>query len=344
MHSDSPADLAPEFFATMVESVGVGVAIYGQDGRYIYVNEAYADLFDVAQSALIGTPIWEIAPGFEADMFADYVASFADGDTRTAETVHEFNGKEVPVETITTRWTIDGTAYQFGTIRDITERKAREREIKRQNERLENFASIVSHDLRNPLNVAQGYLDLLKEDVDRDEVHLVDNALDRMETLITELLELARSKEEGGETEEVSLDDVATDAWRAVSTADAVLSTPADSVTLIANGSRLQQLFENLFRNAIEHGGTDVKITVAKIPDGFSVADSGSGIPSETREQIFEAGFTTHQRGTGFGLSIVKQIVEGHDWEIQVTESDEGGAQFDVTGIDRVEEPTSDSV
>jgi len=343
MQLNLPSDLAPEFFAKMVESVGVGVAIYGKDGRYIYVNEAYADLFGVEPADLTGTALWEVVPEIEGDQFADYVASFEEGDTRTSEAIHEYNGRKVPVGTVTTRWTIDGTAYYFGTIKDISKRKARRQEIKRQNERLENFASIVSHDLRNPLNVAQGYLDLLKDDVGRDEVQLVDNALDRMETLISELLELAQSKENVSETEQVSLGETATSAWRAVSTADAVLSTPDDSSRLVANESRLQQLFENLFRNAVEHGGPEVRVTVGETSDGFYVADSGLGISPEDCEQIFEAGYTTNQNGTGFGLSIVEQIAAGHDWELGVTESADRGAQFDFTAIDRVGESDLDN-
>ncbi len=337
MVSDPPTDLAPEFFAKMVESVGVGVGIYGRDGRYVYVNEAYADLFDVPPAELIGTPLWAVVPEFEAEQFDGYFESFADGDTREAETVHRYNGREVPVDTITTRWTIDGTAYGFGTIEDATERRAHQREIKRQNERLENFASIVSHDLRNPLNVAQGYLDLLGNDIDRDELRLVVNALDRMETLITELLELARTNQEIGETEPVSLRDVCETAWAAVSTGDATLSVPESAPTLVASESRLQQLFENLFRNAIEHGGADVDVTVTSTTDGFFVADTGAGVPAERRERIFETGYTTTETGTGFGLNIVRQIVSGHGWDIAATESREGGARFEITGVGSID-------
>ncbi|WP_234953609.1 sensor histidine kinase [Halosegnis longus] len=334
MPSDAPDDLEPEFFAKMVESVGVGVGIYGEDGRYTYVNQSYADLFDVTPQALIGQPLWEIVPAIEANAFEQYWDSFADGDTREAETTHTYNGRTVPVATVTTQRSINGTSYHFGTIKDISVRKAREEEIERQNERLENFASIVSHDLRNPLNVAQGYIEMLQEDISRDELRLVDNALERMGVLISELLELARSDREIGDVTPVSVTTVAEEAWRTVSTPNATLDTPDATHRILADESRLQQLFENLFRNAIEHAGSDVHLTVDTTTDGFYVADNGPGIPQEKRDRVFEAGYTTEGDGTGFGLNIVQQIVAGHDWEIQITDNSGNGARFEITGVE----------
>ena len=337
MDSNSPTDLSSDFFRQMVESVGVGVGIYGQDGQYIYVNEAYAELFSVTPSDLIGVEIWEIAPEVDSDRFDVYWESFDNGDTRESETIHEYNDHMVPVATITTQRTIEGTPYHFGTIKDITERKAKEEEIKTQNERLERFAGIVSHDLRNPLNVAQGYIDILQEDIDRDELRLVDNSLERMESLISELLQLARTNKPVGEAETVSLFNTVREAWGSVDMADGTLKLEGDDIQVEADRSRLQELLENLFRNAVQHGGSDVDVVVGTDQNGFYVADNGVGIPPESREEVFETGVTTAEDGTGFGLSIVQQIVSGHDWEIQVTESDSGGARFEISGVEIIE-------
>ncbi|ERG92256.1 MAG: histidine kinase-, DNA gyrase B-, and HSP90-like ATPase [Haloquadratum walsbyi J07HQW1] len=75
-------------------------------------------------------------------------------------------------------------------------------------------------------------------------------------------------------------------------------------------------------------------ITIGELADGFYLADDGSGIPEDKRDNVFEAGYTTTEQGTGFGLSIVKQVVEAHDWEISITESAEGGARFEVTNVE----------
>ena len=333
MASDSSIDLTPEFLAEMIKSVGVGVGIYTKDGQYVYVNESYAELFNVTSSALVGEPLWEIVSEIDADKFKTYWMSFQDNETRKAETVHRYNGQEVPVATVTTQRSINGTTYHFGTIKDISERKAHERELKRQIERLESFAGVISHDLRNPLNVAQGYIDLLQTDIDRDELHLVDTALDRMNVLITELLELAQSRNIG-EMRSVSIKIVAKQAWQSVDTQQASLSLPETNPQILANNSRLQQLFENLLRNAIEHGGPGVNVVIETTSDGFYIADDGSGIPESEHDRIFETGYTTNDSGTGFGLSIVQQITSGHDWSLQVRKSSEGGARFEITDVE----------
>jgi signal transduction histidine kinase len=79
--------------------------------------------------------------------------------------------------------------------------------------------------------------------------------------------------------------------------------------------------------------GTDV---VGQAPIGITVCDpdDGPGIPAEERDRVFENGYSTSDEGTGFGLSIVEGIVRAHDWEISVTESETGGARFEITGLD----------
>ena len=220
--------------------------------------------------------------------------------------------------------------YVIGT--DITEQKQRERELERQNERLDAFASVVSHDLRNPLNIAEGRLGLARGECDSDHLDSVANAHDRMETLIEDLLTLSRQGEPVGETEPVDLETLAEGCWGTVSTTGASLRVAVDR-RILADPSRLRQLFENLYRNSVEHAGTAPAITVGELDDGFYVEDGGPGIPEDDREGVFEAGYSTTDSGTGFGLSIVREVVEAHGWEIAVTDGTDGGARFEITGV-----------
>lgn len=132
--------------------------------------------------------------------------------------------------------------------------------------------------------------------------------------------------------EVVHLDSCSNTCWHNVETANATLVTDTD-LSIKADRSQLQQLFENLYRNAVEHGGRDVTITVGTLADGFYVEDDGPGIPEGERTEVFESGYSTTEEGTGFGLSIVKQVVEAHGWEISVTDGSEGGARFEITGV-----------
>ena len=172
--------------------------------------------------------------------------------------------------------------------------------------------------------------------MDEDSEHAapIRQAASRMNTLISDLLSLAKQGEELQDVETVALADIVTDAWALVDAADATLEASVTG-TLDADPSQLQQLFENLFRNAVEHGGSDVTIRVGMLDDaeGFYVEDDGPGIPETEREHVFDMGYTSNEDGTGFGLNIVAEVVDAHDWEITVTEGDAGGARFEVTGV-----------
>ena len=220
------------------------------------------------------------------------------------------------------------------TLRDVTALKRQERELERKNERLETFTGTVAHDLRNPLSVAQGYLDVAAGAEEADEHYdRVEESLDRMEAMITDLLELARQGQMVGATEPVDLAVAAREAWSVVDAPAAELVVEADG-TVEADGERLDALLENLFRNAVEHGGAEVTVTVGELSEGFYVADDGPGIPAEKREEVFEHGHTTNEEGTGFGLSIVSEIASAHGWEVEAAESESGGARFEVTGTE----------
>lgn len=211
--------------------------------------------------------------------------------------------------------------------------RTRERELTRQNDQLEEFASIVSHDLRNPLNVATGRLELAAAECDSEHLEHVKQAHERIQTLIEDILALAREGEAVGDSEPISLGPLVEECWETVETSEARLIANITQ-TVQADRSRLKQVFENLMRNAVEHGGEDVTVTVGELADGFYIEDDGSGIPADERETIFDPGYSTSEDGTGFGLSIIKQIVDAHNWKIHVTDSNEGGARFEITGVE----------
>jgi PAS domain S-box-containing protein len=224
-----------------------------------------------------------------------------------------------------------GRTEAVGMYVDITERKRRERRLRRQNERLDRFASVVSHDLQNPLNVAMGYLGEVRDDLDRPELDVVAESLDRMEALVDDLLTLARTGQQVQSVETVDLAELADSCWETVETADATLVVDTDR-RVRADRGRLRQLLENLFGNAAEHAGDDVTVTVGDLPGGFYVGDDGPGIPPDEREAVFESGYSGSSDGTGFGLAIVQEIARAHGWTVDVT--CDGGTRFEVAGVE----------
>jgi signal transduction histidine kinase len=218
-------------------------------------------------------------------------------------------------------------------LNDITEQRQRKQELERQNQRLEEFASVVSHDLRSPLSVAGGRLELAMQECNSEHLDTVANAHERMETLIDDLLRLAKQGATVEETQTVQLADVSEQCWAIVETGDAILHIETDQL-IEADPSRLQELLENLIRNAVEHVGTDVTITIGELPDGFYIADDGPGIPLDKHDDVFEIGYSTSESGTGLGLHIVQEIVHAHGWEIAVRTGESDGTRFEITGIE----------
>jgi len=222
--------------------------------------------------------------------------------------------------------------------REVTAERSRVRqiELRRERDRLEEFAGVVSHDLRNPLNVVRGRADLAKR-AHPDDEHLaeIEPALDRMDEIIEETLMLAREGKSVDEVGDVDLSECARECWSRVDTADATLRVDR-SITVRADRDRLSHVFENLFRNSVEHGGRDVTVRVGALDgqDGFFVEDDGAGIPESDIDRVRETGFTSSPDGTGFGLAIVDRIVEAHGWELQIGDGDGGGTRFEICGVD----------
>ncbi|WP_323191991.1 histidine kinase N-terminal 7TM domain-containing protein [Halostella sp. PRR32] len=336
-------DLAPIARDRVLDTVEDAVYVVDRDHRIVDVNPSARELAERTSGAdeLVGRDISDLlSPLPEAyELYRDIVET---GEEQTTE--FPLDGRHYDIEATTIDDSRGSHVGWLFLVRDITVRKRREQELKRRNEQLNEFASVVSHDLRNPLNVADGYVDLARTTGDVSHLEEVDATLDRMEAIIDDVLALAREGEGVTDPTPVGLQSVAEAAWGNVDTADGTLRI-VDDVTISADRDRLARLLENLFRNSIEHGLSDlsdekqfVGIEVGTLGEssrttGFYVADDGPGIPESKLDQVFESGYTTAEDGTGFGLAIVKQIADAHGWNCSATESDRGGARIEIRGV-----------
>jgi signal transduction histidine kinase len=414
-------DVTPVARSTVVNTMDDGVIVLDEDDRVSDLNSSVERMFDLDESS---SSIGEHASDLLSE-YPDVWSRFDDFDDGT---------EEIELETDAGRRTFhvqisslyDDRGNQIGRvflIHDMTDQKRREKELQRQNEQLDEFASLVTHDLRNPLNVANGFVEIAldTDDSERRTEYLTKTkrSHERMEALIDDVLTLAREGQTVEEVDPLHLGKLCRDAWDNVDTKDAALEIETDQ-NVLGDRDRLLRVFENLFRNAVEHGSTSsrpgaddalehgstssrpgaddalehgstssrpgaddalehgstssrpraddalehgstssrpeaeealdhgsasVTVRVGEIGEserggliesgrrGFFVADDGPGIPEAQREAVLEDGFTTATDGTGLGLSITSSIVEAHGWEIDVTESVDGGARFDVTGV-----------
>ncbi|MFB6304460.1 MAG: PAS domain S-box protein [Haloferacaceae archaeon] len=315
--------------------------IFGPDGEILRWNDRLPEVTGYDDEEIAGMRPTDFFPEDQTDRVAEAVAEVMEtGSAAVRADYLTTDGERVPHEF--TGWRLtgpDGDLLGFAGIgRDITDRLAYERRLERQNERLEEFASMVSHDLRNPLNVAQGRLALAREAGDDEHLDAVADAHDRMERLIEELLTLAKEGDVAVDPRPVAVRDVVETCWERVDSGEASLFVE-DAPTIRADEERLEQLLANLFRNAADHGGDDVCVRVGGLDDGFYVADDGPGVPPAERDRVFEDGYTTREEGIGFGLSVVERIAAAHGWDVRVVASASGGARFEVTGVRVVDGP-----
>ncbi|WP_058365545.1 hybrid sensor histidine kinase/response regulator [Haloparvum sedimenti] len=321
--SEHQAEIAKDRLLTLYEQTG-GFYTVDEDWTITYWNEEMERRTGCPAPRATGEALWDVFPEAEGtELHSHLRGAMAADEAVEFETEFEPRGMwlEVSVQPVD-----EGL---FIHSRDVTDDKDRQQEIQYRNELLESFASTVSHDLRNPLSVAEGRLQLAKETGDFEHLEAVAQAHNRMRNLIDELLHVARGDEL--DLSSVSLATAAPEAWETVSSEGAELTVEGDA-DFEAYDSQLRRLFENLFWNAIDHGDAD-EIRVGPLGDGFYVEDDGTGIPPADREAVFESGFSTQEDSPGYGLSIIQGIAEIHDWEIAVTEGADGGARFEVTNV-----------
>ncbi|WP_142858923.1 PAS domain S-box protein [Salinigranum halophilum] len=324
-------------YESLVNTMQEAACIYDADGRFEVVNEYLAAFYGTTREELVGQQSG-LVPHVRAEGDGDRYQELLNGEREAVCGELEVELRGHGPETLEYRLTplrIDGDVEGvIGVAHEITSFRERERELERQNQRLDSFASVVSHDLRNPLSVADGRLELAMEACTSEHLPPAARAIRRSQTLVEDLLTLAREGERVQDTTTpVDVATLAAECWDPAVASDAALVVETER-TVRADRGRLQQLLENLLTNAVDHGGTTV--TVGDYPGGFYVADDGPGIPRDERERVFEAGYSTDPEGTGFGLAIVREIAEAHGWTVRATDGDRGGARFEVTGVDDV--------
>lgn len=395
---------------------GVGIFVLAPDFTVEWANGSIEEYFGVSRDRTVGEDKRDLLHSEikgvveDSESFADRLLATYENNTYAAE----FTCHVLPGEGRQERWLlhqshpIEEGRLAGGRIEQYTDITERETELERRNERLDEFTTVVGHDLRNPLQVAEVNIDIARNEFDSERLERVARSVARMRELVDDLLELAQSSESVAELEPVSLSALAEACWDTVATEDARLVVETDA-RFRADPGQLKRLLENLVHNAVDHGsttprsqthedadehgptnrslrdgadgaasstdgadgdtridvdrtddgaptdrgGTDgadegtrtestdgaghaVTVTVGTLADGtgFYVADDGSGIPEGERESVLEPGYSTDGNGTGFGLSIVREICRAHGWTLEITESDAGGARFEVGGVD----------
>ncbi len=340
--------LVPLARDVVIEELQSGVVVLDDDDRIVDINAVGKSILAPDGGRAVGQRVFDVVD--EREFTVDGTPVFASGTTGRFEAVwitgHDGGQRcyDISVSRVSASEDRSGGG-RVAMLHDVTDQQRRKRELRRTNERLDDFANIVSHDLRNPVNVAEGYLEVLEDATDVDDpadvdldtvatsVEEIGTSHDRIEQIVEDVLVLAREGDVVDDPEPIVVADLVRDAWANVDTKAAALDLRVDDArALPADRSSLLRAVENLVRNAVEHGGPEVTVRVGDLSDGtgFYVEDSGSGLPEGVGDELFDHGFTTDDAGTGFGLAIVAEVVRGHGWTVDATEGSLGGARFEI--------------
>jgi PAS domain S-box-containing protein len=277
--------------------------------RIADVNGAFAGIVGENQDSLVGRTLVSVSNNDSHAAVAYAVAMVeraAAGEPQSFEwTDRDAGGEEMDLEVRFSPVAVDGVDLVLGVVRDVTDERERERALLRRKERLEEFASVVSHDLRGPLNVVEGELNRYRETGTTEHLDAVEAARCHLDRVVTDLLALARDGRTIGETEPTSLEAVARRAWALVDEHGATLEVTTD-LTIDADPGRLTRALENLFRNAVEHGSTSPRSQARE-----NSVEHGSACSRTQSGDAVEHGSTFDQRPSGVDGAAEPDTADG---------------------------------
>ena len=336
-----------------LESTADGILSVDAMGRVTHANRRFAELWRISPPLLERGNDNELLDHVSAQLadpgaFLTKVRELYDSDEQSLD---EFTFKDgriferfsMPMITAGERI---GRVWSF---RDITERMRVQEELRKKNVDLAAFTNTVSHDLKSPLVTIKTFLGFLEKDLGdpvarAKDLGYIHGAADKMESLLNELLALARVGHMGNSPVEVLLQDVVREAQRLVAGQIAErgvrVEITSEPVHLHGDRPRLVEVFQNLLDNAVKFMGDqpDPRIEIGAEQEGgeivLFVRDNGKGIDPRHRSKLFGLfeKLDPHTPGSGMGLAMVRRIVEAHGGKISALSDGPGkGTTFRFT-------------
>ncbi|MCK4637124.1 MAG: PAS domain S-box protein, partial [Methanomicrobia archaeon] len=320
-------------YRALLERTNDAVFIISLDQKHIEVNQQAADMLGYEIGELIDMSVKEVvAPGEYPDSQRVYKMLMAGEIVPIYQRFfRKKDGTIFPVElNVAMVYDAEDKPLHIQSVaRDITERKKSEELLKKQKEELSAFTYTVSHNLKNYITIIQSYARflLLKKEGAKENTQKIIDVTKKMNEFVTRQLELADAGRAIGEPKEVDLNTVVDEIGKMYS----IEIHPEYLPTITGDPRRLREVFNNLIDNAIKHGGADrIEISSEKKKNSYviCVKDNGRGIPKEDIDKIFDIWYS--KTGTGFGLAIVKKIVEAHGGSISVKSEEGKGTIFEI--------------
>lgn len=329
----------------------VGEGVFGIDahGRCTWINPSALALLGRTEADTIGADALAWFPPAGEGAADDLLRlTLGDGTTRAGEgELVRYGGEPLPIyhtvaPLLDEHGAVKGAVVSF---HDIVGRKEAEARMRRSNEELEQFAFVVSHDLRAPLRMVNSFAGLLErtlaptlDEESKEYLGFVRSGATRMDQMLVSLLEYSRLGHSGEPMEEIDCGTVVDEALSflapALQDCSASVHLPQSWPSILASRNEAVRLFQNLLGNAIKYRLPDrpPEITMTVDAQGnewlFAIRDNGIGIPPDQIDRLFKVfqrlhGETAYE-GTGIGLAVCRRIVERHHGRIWLTSDGDG--------------------
>ncbi len=324
-------------YETLFQQNPESVLEVDEDYKIVKVNERFQDVFSYKEEDILGKNLDDLVVPDDKIEEAEELNKKAKREGYVDhETVRLTKERDEVDVSITARpIEYEGKTRHVVVYRDITERKeAMERE--------EMLHSLLRHDIKNKAQAVQGFLQLLEEEgeLSEDSKELVEGALKANKESVN-LIQKVRLLLSAQEEEKMPV-EIASTIKDAVESNEAMAIREGIDISLdcpstgckVEGGSLLREVFLNIIENSINHSEASKINITGEVEDDevvCTVEDDGKGIPDDKKDIIFEKGYTTdEERGTGLGLFLVNNLLESYGGNVQVSDSDMGGARFDV--------------
>jgi PAS domain S-box-containing protein len=347
----------------LLEAAPDAMVVVNQAGLIVLVNVQAEKQFGYRRDELVGHKLTNIIPeGFAERLIADAARSTAEAlaqqiDMGIALSGRRKDGTEFPIEIMLSPLQSAEGILVTAAIRNITARKKSEQELAMANQVLEEsnlelkqFAYIASHDLQTPLRSIAGFIQLLQQEYEgkldeqaQDWILRTVGAVERMQTLIRDLLSYSCVEARSGPFTQIPFLDIVNDALILLESSihDSGGQVACDKLPIVmGDRSQLVQLMQNLIGNGLAYRSDKpphIHISAKRRGNDwiFSVSDNGIGIDPKHYEQIFEIFKRLHNQkdkpGTGIGLAVCRRVVNRHGGKIWVESEPGHGSTFHFT-------------
>ncbi|WP_350292958.1 PAS domain S-box protein [uncultured Croceitalea sp.] len=341
----------------IVQNSPLGIALT-INSKIIKANPAFSLLLGYSNTELKSLEIIDLFKNKQDVTSLEFVRTLKSKETDNFSTINNFskkNGKSILAKTniSTVRDNRGEVEFQVAIIEDITQQKILElqkeellKDLENSNQELQEYAHIVSHDLKSPLRSISAITSWIKEDYyemlddnGKNNLSLLQDKVESMDKLISGILEYSTANSSDLKNTKVDLNKIVEEIKESIYIPKNVeVIIPKSLPTIKADGTKMYQLFQNIIGNAVVHIDKKnglVEVIFKETEDfwQFSIKDNGVGIAEKYHKKIFEIfqSVGEKERSTGIGLSIVKKIVDRYDGKVWVDSKIGAGTNFHFT-------------